>query len=116
MVAEYSLGVCIRGEIMWNRRTAHQLSLEEVVFRARKLNLPDVESLFGPERMPPHEELVRARDGLENLRTQIVNTERERREWRLWIFAAVSTIASAISAVAAWTAVRFSNEGARSLQ
>jgi len=86
---------------MWRKRkTSEQLSLQEVVERAKQLGLI--------EGQPPTAEQLRdieARRRVETLRTQIASTERELRERRLWMVALISALASAISALAAWAAV-----------
>ena len=93
----------------WKSKSAYQLDAREVVLRARELGLPDAESIFGGGELPSHEDIMATLPRLvENLRSQITATERENREWWLWIVAVLSALASVISAAAAWRAVLWS--------
>lgn len=95
----------MRRSMQWARKAAHQLTREELILRAKNLRLPGINKYFGEQGNPDTEKLGMITTRAESLRRRIVETERERRERRLWMVALASAIASAFSAAAAWLAI-----------
>ena len=78
----------------WRHKSPYQLTKDEAFARAKELNLGE-----------PLGRYEVGAGSMDDIRKEIANVERERRERWLWLVALISAIASLISAFAAWTAI-----------